>query len=265
MKKRFLLVVSLVFIMLLTLSSCVKEVYNFEINKNGGSVKHEQIITKEVYDTLISMGEDPSEFEEDGYKLTFYTENNVEYVKATESKTFESLYDLNKYLNHLGDAEEIADGTDLSDEFFKHTKIEADEEGKILSMTGVVGKQNDISLYTSCTIIFNFAGEIIDYNIGEKIDDNTLKIDMIEIWEGNSSKIFKIETEIPSGIGSSIEELISSDDSVLWIILILVLVAVVISVSVLLAVVIGNKKQEKSLKNNDKTPEEILEEETTSN
>ena len=95
MKKRIIVLLILTVLLSVVLSSCVKVTYEFNITPDNSSVKHEQIITKEVYDSLISMGADVSEIEDNGGMLTFYTENNTEYVKITFSEAFASLDELN--------------------------------------------------------------------------------------------------------------------------------------------------------------------------
>ena len=183
---------------LICLSSCVKESYDFDITATGGSVSHEQIITKEVYDMLVSMGANPSENKESGGELSFYTEDGTEYVKITMFEEFDSLDELNLYLREMGAQAEETSETDISDRFFDTIQVKIDETGKILSITGRVAKQNDVSPYTSCDIVFNFTGEIISSDIGEKIDNQTIKINMLELWESSSSATFLIESKVPS-------------------------------------------------------------------
>ena len=177
MKKRIIVLLILTVLLSVVLSSCVKETYEFNITPDNSSVKHEQIITKEVYDSLISMGADVSEIEDNGGMLTFYTENNTEYVKITFSETFASLDELNKYLSNLGNTQENST-TDISDAFFSEIKVEVDEENKVLCMKGTINDQTDITAYSSCNIIFNFNGKITEFDIGEKIDDSTISIDI---------------------------------------------------------------------------------------
>ena len=197
MKKRIIVLLMLTLLLSVVLSSCVEETYEFNITPDKSSVKHEQIITKEVYDSLISMGSDASEIKDNGGELTFYTENNTEYVKITYSKTFTSLDELNTYLSSLGKNEEDS-ATDISDEFFTEIKVEADAENKFLCMKGTINDQTDITSYSSCNIVFNFDGKITEFDIGEKIDDNTISIDMVELWNLSSTTSFTIKAEIVS-------------------------------------------------------------------
>lgn len=198
MKKKTIFLSILTVLLAVVLSSCVRETYNFNISPDNSSVKREQVVTKELYDSLISMGSDASEIKDNGGELTFYTENNTEYVKITYSKTFTSLDELNTYLSSLGKNEEDS-ATDISDAFFTEIKVEADNENKIICINGTINEQDDISSYSACDIIFNFNnGKITDFDIGEKIDDNTISIDMVELWNLSSTTSFTIKAEIVS-------------------------------------------------------------------
>ena len=194
--KRRSLAVLLVALMLVVLSSCVKETYDFKITANGGSVKREAVITKEVYDELVAMGEDVSALTEGG-KLSFYTEDGTEYAKVTFSEKFDSLKELYTYMSNMGKSES-GGTTDISDAFFARIDVSEEGNGDFLCITGVINNQSDISDYSSCDIILNFPGEITEYNIGEKIDDNTLSIDMVKLWESTSFKSFTIKAEAGS-------------------------------------------------------------------
>lgn len=182
----------------LALTSCVREVYEFEVTSSGGKVKQEQIITKEVYDTLISMGTDPSDFEADGGELTFYEKDNTEYVKITFTETFGTVDELSAYLSSLGASEYEDENTDIAAAFFEKIEIKVDKEKSTICISGKINEQEDVSAYSSCEIILNFSGEIIEYDIGEKSSPKTISIDMMDIWEESEPSTFTIKSKISS-------------------------------------------------------------------
>lgn len=67
-----LLILSFSILIAFSLTACLEETNTIEINKNGGTAIHEQVITKEVYDQLIEMGSNPDEFNEEGYEITTF-------------------------------------------------------------------------------------------------------------------------------------------------------------------------------------------------
>ena len=239
MKKTVALILTV--LMMLTLASCVKEVYDVEITANGGIVKHELIITRDVYDSLVSMGGDLSSIEESGGKLTFYEEDGVKYVKFSLTKTFDTLEALNAHLSSLGASEDENETTDISDAFFENIEIEADEEKNTICLNGKINVQEDVSSYTSCEIILNFPGRIVSYNIGEKTKSNTISIDMKELWDESSTATFTIKSTIRSEISSSSGGLVIS----------IVVIACVLAVAAAAFVIIKKKSLKKASDSDD--------------
>ena len=144
---------------------------------------------------MVGYQADASDAEDSGGKISFYTENETEYVKISFSEKFNSLDELNTYLNSLGsDTSE----TDISGTFFENIKVEFNKDENSLSISGKILKQSNISSYASCDIIFSFPGKIISTDIGEKVDDNTIKINMLEIWEASSTPTFAIKANASS-------------------------------------------------------------------
>ena len=193
MKKLLLLTLILLFVCLVTtLTSCyVEEELRVDITKNGGSVVQEQVIDKSTYDSLISMGADVDSVEENGGKISFFTRDGVEYAKISFSKDFNSLKDLSNYLGNLGEADNGA-YTDIADRYFDQLSISYNESDKTISFKGKIGDQSDLSAYTSCKLILNFPGKVLEYNIGKKTDKNTVEIDLLELWEDYPGYEFEI-------------------------------------------------------------------------
>lgn len=198
MKKRMVLLFMMI-ITFLFLSSCVQETYNFNLTNNGGAVKHEQVVTKSVYDMIISNMA-PSEREQEGVEVSFFTENDTEYAKITRSQKFNSLEELNSYLSQLGAQAEEGSQSDISDAFFTTIQVNVDESDKTLSIVGQIAKQDSVSSYTSCDVIFKFPGKIISFDIGEEIDSNTIKINMLELWKSSSTATFTLKSEAAAQI-----------------------------------------------------------------
>ncbi len=204
MSKKILSIMTLICALALVLSSCVSETVTLDLKNDSGTVVYEQVITKEVYDYLISMGGDPDEIEKQGKELTFFTEDGEEYVKVSATQKFESLAELNAGLKKLGDTSNEAGSsmTSVSQKFFNEVYVYVDEDEKTMTFEGTIGDTRDVSSYISCELIVKFPGDIKEYNIGEKIKSNTLKIDMLEAWENSPDKDFEIVSSLSaSNIG----------------------------------------------------------------
>ena len=243
MKKTVALILTV--LLMLTLVSCVREVYDIDITTNGGKVKQEEIITKEIYDSLISMGTDPSDFEAAGYELSFYEDDGTEYVKATLIETFDTVEELSAYLSSIGAGENEDENTDIADAFFADIKIEVDEENNTILISGKVNEQEDVSAYSSCKVVLNFPGKVIEHNIGKKTNRNSISIDMMDIWEESETPEFTIKSEI-----SSSESFLDTSDSGGLVIAIIVIVCV-IAVAAVAFVVIKKKSSKKDSDSGD--------------
>jgi hypothetical protein len=204
MSKKILSIMVLICALALVLSSCVSETVTLDLKNDGGTIVYEQVITKEVYDSLISMGGDPEEIKKQGKELSFFKKDGEEYVKVSAKQKFDSLAELNEGLKKLGDTsnESGSSMTSVSQKFFNEIYVHVDEEDKTMTFEGTIGKERDVSSYISCELIVKFPGAIKEYNIGEKENSNTLKIDMLDAWENSPNKDFEVVASLSaSGVG----------------------------------------------------------------
>jgi hypothetical protein len=114
------------------------------------------------------------------------------------------LAELNEGLKKLGDTsnESGSSMTSVSQKFFNEIYVHVDEEDKTMTFEGTIGKERDVSSYISCELIIKFPGAIKEYNIGEKENSNTLKIDMLDAWENSPNKDFEVVASLSaSGVG----------------------------------------------------------------
>ena len=199
MKKFNSLLVSifLLFLCLFIFTSCVKETTTINIAPNNYNILKEEIATKELYELAIKTGSDPSEITENGGNISFFTENDIEYVKISETISFKSLSELNSFLEDLESYDSKDPG---SDNFFHSIKIEFNEKEKTYKLSGKIGSSRDTSFYTSCDLIFNFPGKITKNNIGTLIDDNSIKIDMLNEWTTYPNTSFVVQAKSSSNL-----------------------------------------------------------------
>ena len=207
MNKKILSIMVLICALALVLSSCVSETVTLDLKNDGGTIVYEQVITKEVYDSLISMGGDPEEIKEQGKELSFFKKDGKEYVKVSATEKFDSLAELNAGLKKLGDTSGSSGSatssmTSVSEKFFNEVYVHVDEDEGTMTFEGTIGKERDVSSYISCELIVKFPGAIKEYNIGEKENSNTLKIDMLDAWENSPNKDFEVVASLSaSGVG----------------------------------------------------------------
>ncbi len=172
-----------------SLTACVCETHTVNISSDGGSAIHEQIISKDTYNQLISMGSDVNELKEEGYTITFFSEDGEDYVKASKTYEFDDLNALERYFQELATSDEGSN----SEKYFKSFNLKS--KGAKITLSGEIGKPDASAVYTSCEIILKFDGKITDYSIGEKTDSNTLKLDLMSLWTNNSGEEFIIESD----------------------------------------------------------------------
>ena len=188
------------FMMTILFSSCVTEHYYIDINKDGGSILCEQILAKSTYDQLISMGSDPSSFTSEGGKISFFTEDNVEYAKLSMEKEYSSLSNLKDAIASLGTASE-ENVSDPSENYFTAFDIVLNTTDDTFIVSGTFNTFDGIdSVYTKCTLSFVMPGDILSYNVGSKTESNTVTIDMLQAWSADSDKDFTIIAEASSNI-----------------------------------------------------------------
>jgi hypothetical protein len=160
----------------------------------------------------------------------------VEFLKANGAKTmFTSSADFSKMI----------DTGVFIDDIVQNAKIEVDEENNTILISGKVNEQEDVSAYSSCKVVLNFPGKVIEHNIGKKTNRNSISIDMMDIWEESETPEFTIKSEI-----SSSESFLDTSDSGGLVIAIIVIVCV-IAVAAVAFVVIKKKSSKKDSDSDD--------------
>ena len=144
MIKKFLSMMTLICVLVIVLSSCVRETVTLNLEKGGGSILYEQVISKEVYDYLLSMGGETEEIEDQGKTITFFEKDGEEFVKASNTEKFESLAELNAALEKLGDTSGM---TSISDKFFEEVYVYLDDEEDKHKYIVLLLCQNFLSLF----------------------------------------------------------------------------------------------------------------------
>ena len=202
MKKRFLILV-LALVLLLTFTSCVRQTVTADIEKDGGQVTHEVVITKELYTTLLSYSGGESTTEED-VEITYFTgDDGVEYVSFKSTETYDSMEDLNDYFITLG--ESTSEDDDASEslsggKYFDYFYIFYNEGTDSIVIEGCFaydGYENfaDQQIYTSLKLVLNFPGDVMYCDFGTQIDENTVEIDMLDAMNNHSGESFMIEAK----------------------------------------------------------------------
>ena len=192
-KLKHIVLLTLVIIIASLFAGCVEETTTFEINKNGGTALSERLITKEVYDQLIEMGSNLDGLKEDGYTVDFINKDGVEYLRATKKFELKNSKELERYFQELCTSTEGAD----SEKYFKSFSVKSKEEK--ITLSGEIGSPDAAATYTSCKIILKFDDEIQEFTIGKKINNKTLEIDMLKLWEEKAGKSFTIVAECSGG------------------------------------------------------------------
>ncbi|MBQ3547836.1 MAG: hypothetical protein IJA44_05125 [Clostridia bacterium] len=169
-----------------SLTACVNETYTVNISSKGGSATHKQVISEEVYDQLISMGSDLDELKDEGYTITFFEEDGIKCVKATKNFEFKNLNELERFFQELATSDEGAN----SEKYFEAFTMKS--KGNKIKISGIVGKPDASTAYSSCIITLKFDGSITKHTIGEKEDAKTLKLDLMDLWKNNSGEEFTI-------------------------------------------------------------------------
>lgn len=191
-KIKFTSIFTVIIIIASLLTGCVEETTTFEINKNGGTVISERLITKEVYDQLIEMGSNLDGLKDEGYEVEFIKKDGTEYLRATKKYELKNLKELERYFQELCTSTEGAD----SEKYFKSFSIKS-KEGT-LTLSGEIGSPDASATYTSCKIILKFDNDIKEHTIGEKIGNQTIELDMLKLWEENAGDTFTVVTNFES-------------------------------------------------------------------
>ena len=256
MKKR-LAIVTVICALLLLLTSCVKETTTVDIHKDGGTVTQDMVITKEVYDYLMSLSseEEKAELTDEQTDISFFTEDGVEYVKISETQQFDSLSELSDYVSNLGVSED--DDSDDS-AYFESLFINLTNSGSCIEVHGNVGIISDTTGYTSCDVIFQFPGKVTYSNIGEIVDETTVKIDMLDAWENQAGRPFVIEANASNVLATLRVILIVVAVIVILAILLVLLtllalvpIVLIIVIIVLILVIVKKKRNKNKASKND--------------
>ena len=171
------------------------------------------------------MGSKVDDLKNEGYTITFFTQDGVECVKATKDFEFKKLATLERYFQELATSSEGAD----SEKYFKSFDVKS--KGDKITITGIIGKPDTSTAYTTCDIILNFEEDIVGHTIGEKLDSKTLKLDLMDLWQNNANEEFVIEA--------------GSGNSVLLVVLIVASISIGLIVSIVLIIVSKKKNKNK--------------------
>ena len=189
MKKiKQILVLILAIVIGLSFTGCVIETHTVNISSDGGSAKLEQILPKDVYNELISMDSNFDSYQKEGYEIEHFYQDGTECVRATKSFKFKNLDEIERYFEELGTSNEGGN----SEKYFKSFDIKS--KGKKITISGEIGKPDAMTAYTSLKIILKFDNKISGYTIGEIKDDNTIELDMLELWKNHPNEQFTIKT-----------------------------------------------------------------------
>lgn len=171
-------------------SGCLTSNYNITIRPDGGSIMAELTMEKSTYDALEIQESDVTE---DGGTISFYTEDDVEYVKFSQEQTYSTLAELEQAIATLG-TESNEDAGASSSDYFTDFSLKLVDNKFVVSGTFNTIPDAD-TVYTKCTITLIFPGNITSHTIGTKKDDRTLSINMLNAWKEDATKTFSITAE----------------------------------------------------------------------
>lgn len=257
MKKRFLFL-ALALALLFILSSCVDQTITADIQKDGGQVTEEVVISKELYSLIVSYEEDTS-WRDEVEITTFTADDGLEYVSLSKTETFDSIEEMNEYFATLGESTD-ENGDNIEDalnsgRYFDYFEIYYSAGSNTIGVTGCFAGYGDEydeedyeseSAIASFKLILNFPGEITYCDFGTQIDENTVEIDVMDAMQHRAGEEFRIEANAGDSydwvwivLGVVVLLLIGG------IILLAVAAVVVVIIIVIVVIVIIAKKRKK--------------------
>ena len=258
--------------MLFILSSCVDQTITADIQKDGGQVTEEVVISKEIYSWIVSYEEDESW--RDGLEITVFTaDDGLEYVSLSKTETFDSIEEMNEYFTTLGESTD-ENGDDIADalnggRYFDYFEIYYSAGSNTIGVTGCFagyGEEYDEEDYesesaiASFKLILNFPGEITYCDFGTQIDEDTVEIDVMDAMQHHAGEEFRIEANAGDSyewvwivLGVIVVLLILGIGLIAILGVIIIIVVVVIVVIIIIAKKSKKKKALKATEDNGST------------
>ena len=182
-------------------TGCLTAHHSVNITSDGGSITKDLTMAKSTFDSLVEMGLSTEDLTAEGGTISYYTEDEVDYVKFSMTETYTSISELESALKNTGTEGDEDLGEDSTSYFDAFLLQYVDNEKFVI--TGRFSTIEDIgSLYTKCTLSFTLPYKITSFNIGNKTDDYTITINMLKSWEAGAEKNFEIVAEKGSNMPS---------------------------------------------------------------